>query len=515
MEMGNMTQAVQQFYRTIKEMPRHVKSHFQLARAFATQDNLSKTEEILIKTLELNPRFVPAYIELGKTAERQFQLDKATTYYEKAVEIDESCKEAYLQLGLINKTLGKLDLSIKFLTKAIELDPTEADALYSFGLIHLQRNQYDKAVDKFLQTIKLQPLHLYAHYSLGLSYHKLGKIEKAIDEYIKSLKLNPRDAQAHSALGEAYSEKGEFENSLQCYRYALEINPRDIAAQYHIGNIYMKMDAYEKAAEAFRSAAEMDNSRNFRNYFSAVNLMERGIIDDAITSLESATANMTPQEQDFASFSCISYVALSAVKQAKEKTGIKNLSDVLNSSLDSIITVIADAADNRFDDKEGHSKRVGEMAYMLATNLGVDDENSTLVRYAAILHDIGKLYIPESVLNANPGEISAEERDMLRDHPQYSYEMIKEIALLEDCAEAALYHHERHDGQGFPEGLTGEEIPLGAQIIGIVNYWDNLVKQKDFTPAQAIDNILKLKDKKFSPEITDAFLAIVDRLILI
>ncbi|MCE1245678.1 MAG: tetratricopeptide repeat protein [Firmicutes bacterium] len=515
MEMGNLTQAVQQFYRTLKEMPRHVKSHFQLARAFATQGNHAKTEEILYKTLEIYPGFIPAYLELGKTAEQQFQLDKATSFYEKAVELDDNCRTAHLQLGLINKNLGKLDLAVKHLTRAINLDPSDADALYYFGLIHIQRNQYEKAAEKLQNAVKVQPLHPYAHYSLGLAFHKLGRLDKAIAEYINSLKLNPRDAIAQNALGDAFAEKGEFEKSLECYRYALEINPRDITAQYNIGNIYMKLKDFKNAAESFKTAAEMDLSGNYKNYFNIVNMLEKDMTDDAMHLLETTSAGRVLQEQDLPSHSCINHILLSTIKYAKRKAQSGQFSEALGLSLESMISVMAEAADNRFDNKEGHSSRVGEMAYLLATAMGVDEENATLLKHAGLLHDIGKLYIPETIINADTGDLSEDERDMLRDHSHYSYEMIKQIPFLEDCSEAVLYHHERYDGKGFPEGLEGDDIPIGAQIISIADFWDNLIKQNNYTPAQAIDSIIKLKGKKFSPEVTDTFLTAVDRLILI
>src|SRR5690606_4131201 len=112
----------------------------------------------------------------------------------------------------------------------------------------------------------------------------------------------------------------------------------------------------------------------------------------------------------------------------------------------------------------GHSERVGHASMMIARELGMDDERVEVLRFAGILHDVGKLGVPTRLLTKD-GPLTPEERRVIELHPEYGHEMVRGISFLGEAREAVLHHHERMDGTGYPYGLTGGQIPESARVV--------------------------------------------------
>ncbi len=157
----------------------------------------------------------------------------------------------------------------------------------------------------------------------------------------------------------------------------------------------------------------------------------------------------------------------------------------------------------------GHSQRVSELAVKLAKELGLNQEEIKYIRYGALLHDVGKIGIREYILE-KPGTLSREEMEIMKEHIKIGEEILKPIAFLKPVLPYIRYHHENYDGSGYPEGLKGEEIPLGAQIISICDVYDAITNERSYadrmTKEEALNLIKNLKGKKFKPEIVDVFI---------
>jgi diguanylate cyclase (GGDEF)-like protein/putative nucleotidyltransferase with HDIG domain len=176
------------------------------------------------------------------------------------------------------------------------------------------------------------------------------------------------------------------------------------------------------------------------------------------------------------------------------------------------ITTIANTIDAKDEYTKGHSQRVSEYSYILAKELGLSEEETENIRNVALLHDIGKIGVPDSVLN-KPGRLSDEEFEIMKSHPVVGADILKDIHLLKDLDVGAKYHHERYDGKGYPCGLKGEEIPYMARIIGVADAYDamssNRVYRKRFSNKKIMEEIEKGKGTQFDPAIADAFLKLL------
>jgi len=195
---------------------------------------------------------------------------------------------------------------------------------------------------------------------------------------------------------------------------------------------------------------------------------------------------------------------------ALELTGLQELASVPDRAARyRAAASLAKAVDARDAYTGSHSERVGELAARIARRLGVDEQQTELIRLAASLHDLGKLAIPEEILR-KPGDLTESERLVLERHPQIGYRMLESLGV-EPIAEWVLHHHERWDGAGYPDRMRGEEIPPGARIIFVADAFDAMTSERvyrdPFSEAEALAELERCSGTQFDPAVVDAFSA--------
>ena len=170
------------------------------------------------------------------------------------------------------------------------------------------------------------------------------------------------------------------------------------------------------------------------------------------------------------------------------------------------------ALDLRDQETEGHSRRVTDMTARLAERMGVPPEELVHVRRGALLHDIGKMGVPDSIL-LKPAKLDPEEWEVMKRHPTYAVELLSPIEFLRPALDIPYAHHERWDGTGYPRGLSGERIPLAARIFAVVDVYDALTSDRPYRAAwtreRALEYIEDQAGKQFDPRVVNEFLELV------
>ena len=186
----------------------------------------------------------------------------------------------------------------------------------------------------------------------------------------------------------------------------------------------------------------------------------------------------------------------------------------LSLAYDATIEGWSRAMDLRDHDTEGHSQRVAELTVRLARARGLTDEEIVHVRRGALLHDMGKMGVPDDIL-LKPGPLTDEEWKVMRQHPQYAYDMLSPIAYLRPALDIPYGHHEKWDGTGYPRGLKGEAIPLAARIFTVVDVWDALTTDRPYHKAWSEEKVLKyiksLAGTHLDPKIVDLFVKMISK----
>lgn len=172
--------------------------------------------------------------------------------------------------------------------------------------------------------------------------------------------------------------------------------------------------------------------------------------------------------------------------------------------------VLGRASEFRDATTGAHLERVGELCVLFSRLLGQSDEEQELIRRSAPLHDVGKIGIPDNIL-FNPGKLSSEEYEQMKRHTVIGWQILRECesVYLRHGAEIALCHHEKWDGTGYPNGLSGEEIPLSGRIVGLVDVFDALTSERPYKAAWGLEEarkyILEQRDRHFDPQLVDLF----------
>lgn len=189
--------------------------------------------------------------------------------------------------------------------------------------------------------------------------------------------------------------------------------------------------------------------------------------------------------------------------------------DELRAAYNETLEGWARALDLRDRETEGHSQRVTGLTVALARRLGMAEEELVHLYRGALLHDIGKVGIPDAILH-KPGPLTEEEWQVMRLHPRMAYDVLRPIAFLRPALDVPYAHHEHWDGGGYPRGLSGEQIPLAARIFSVVDVWDALRSDRPYraawTEGQAREHLLAQSGRQFDPQVVRAFLALLDEL---
>jgi putative nucleotidyltransferase with HDIG domain len=196
------------------------------------------------------------------------------------------------------------------------------------------------------------------------------------------------------------------------------------------------------------------------------------------------------------------------------ETRVQDRTRELADSYDYTLEGWAKALELRDKETEGHSRRVTEATLNVARAYGIPENEFAHIRRGAILHDIGKMAIPDEIL-LKSGGLSSEERLIIEEHPVTAYNLLKEIPYLQKALDIPYCHHERWDGSGYPRGLKGRNIPLAARIFSVVDVWDALRSERPYSPVwsaeQATAYLIENAGKLFDPKIVNIFLDLMEK----
>ena len=200
-----------------------------------------------------------------------------------------------------------------------------------------------------------------------------------------------------------------------------------------------------------------------------------------------------------------------AINNAELFDGLQRSNLDLSQAYDTTLDGWSRALDMRDKETEGHTLRVADLTLELARAMKLDEAEQVQVRRGALLHDIGKMGIPDRVL-LKPEPLSDEEWAIMRMHPQYAYELLSPISYLRPALDIPYCHHEKWDGTGYPRGLKGEQIPLTARMFAVVDVWDALRSDRPYRAAWPVDRVREqirsLAGTHFDPKVVDAFLGL-------
>jgi PAS domain S-box-containing protein/putative nucleotidyltransferase with HDIG domain len=244
----------------------------------------------------------------------------------------------------------------------------------------------------------------------------------------------------------------------------------------------------------------------------AVPLIAKGQIKGVLEVFHRSQLIPDPEWLEF--FEALAAQAAIAIDNASLFDELQRSNIEISLAYDSTLEGWSHALDMRDKETEGHTLRVTEMTLKLARRMGISEADLVHIRRGALLHDIGKMGIPDSIL-LNNGPLTAEEYEIISKHPVYAYEMLLPISFLRQALNIPLCHHEKWDGTGYPRGLKGEQIPFEARIFAVVDVWDAMRTDRVYRPAlseeETLEYIKEQSGKHFDPKVVEAFLKLINK----
>ena len=244
--------------------------------------------------------------------------------------------------------------------------------------------------------------------------------------------------------------------------------------------------------------------------YRGIPLIAKGEVKGVLEALNRSTLETGAEWTDF--FESLAGQAALAIDNASLFDSLQRSNIELSMAYETTLEGWSAALDLRDKETEGHTQRVTELTLKLGGAMGVSEKERVHIRRGALLHDIGKMGIPDRIL-LKPDVLTGEEWEIMRQHPVYAYNLLSKIDHLRPALDIPYCHHERWDGSGYPRGLKAEAIPLSARIFAVVDVWDALCSDRPYRPAwsreQALDYIKSLSGVHFDPKVIEAFLKVI------
>ncbi|HEY9076346.1 MAG TPA: HD domain-containing phosphohydrolase [Anaerolineaceae bacterium] len=342
--------------------------------------------------------------------------------------------------------------------------------------------------------------------AISASLDENTTLSTGLDQVIRYLRVDATDILMYNKQNhtlEYVAGKG--------FRYAGIEKTRLIAGQGHAGRALLEGKVVRITVDPAQPTLIIPllAKENFL-FYTGIPLITRGQTQGVLEVFNRQVIDPDPEWMDFLQ-ALAAQIAI-AVDNIRLFSGLKKSNLDLIQAYDSTLEGWARALELRDYETQGHTRRVADFSAQLATRLSFDERQILQVRRGALLHDIGKIGIPDSILR-KPGALTEEEWVIMRMHPLYAYQMLEPIDYLSTCLDIPHYHHERWDGSGYPDGLAGEQIPRAARLFSVVDAFDALTSDRPYRPAwrrqDAIEYILRQSGKSFDPQIVEVFLAML------
>ncbi|NUQ22051.1 MAG: tetratricopeptide repeat protein [Gemmatimonadaceae bacterium] len=425
---------------------------------------------------------------LGASELEAGSFDSARAIFERATQLGGFRSPALRarieqNLGIIANIQGELDRALTHYHRALEAfrdigdDRGCAIVYHNLGKVSADREEWDAAERYFDRSVKFAESvgDVYLRASCLLSGTEVHIVRQRFDEARRSaeaalqlfdkLGIQRTKAEAYRVLGVVYRETGRTVLAEARLRAALDLS-----------------------AETGNTLGEAEASRELARLYQ-----EQGRNQDALRLLNAAHRLFRRLDAR------IDLVDIATKREDLENVYLETIRE-WGRSIESADTYTF-----------GHCERVAEFAVRVAIALGLPDVELTAIRMGAYLHDLGKVKVPDEILN-KPGKLSDEEMDVMRKHPVWGIEMLAGIDFPWDIKPIIRWHHEKYDGSGYPDRLCGDEIPIAAQVIGIADMYDALTSTRSYRPAMshhgAVEEIRRASPW-WHPDVVEAFMTSV------
>ncbi|MCS7244036.1 MAG: tetratricopeptide repeat protein [Candidatus Calescibacterium sp.] len=567
-DIQDYPKAIMYLKKIIEQNPMFDDAYLLVGYTYLRQNILNQSLFYLKKATELNNKQATASILLAKYLIMMGKYDDAIeVLHNKAQMIEPNNPQIYYYLAQSYKGKNEYEKALRLYENLKIYNYITPQIKKEMADIYMLLGEYSQA-QKILLELKEENIlfddEIYE--KLIIINERLGNLDQALFLVKEALAFEEKNSFYLIGAKVAF-RKGEFDTAHRWFKKVLENNPRDFEALYSLGIIELSRMRFGVSEKYFEEAVSVNPTKNEIKYFLALNYAFQDKIDKAIDILVKVKDYIRdPLKSKIISFNIASaYSIIGNVDKTEEflyeaiqdfTKHFKNISEQdilfyttllfqtrvvyeasksnrdLEESQAQAIQAMIDAIQAKDNYTKDHTQRVTILSVEIAKSMGLEEEIIQSLLIGTLVHDIGKIGIPDHVLN-KPGRLTDEEFEIMKQHTIIGYEIIRKmkfpkikvitsnerfdnIGTIADCVK---YHHEKWDGTGYPDKLKGEKIPLLARIIAVADVFDALMSERQYkkgVPAfKSIEIIEQSKGTHFDPLVVDYFLKIVDDMVIV
>ncbi|PKK84199.1 MAG: hypothetical protein CVT49_04320 [candidate division Zixibacteria bacterium HGW-Zixibacteria-1] len=515
-------------------------------RHLSTMEELCERKGLPNDSLELRYEL---HSEKGRALSKMGRYSEAVDEYQKLLEFCQNHKlveqrvEVFLEIGQLLAKTGEHDRALGYVHRALSgyrrLNDSNGvcRSLRNLGVIYIELGEFDDAETVYEEAIGISLENnfrlLYAdlHNNLGTIKNIKGDWKAALDCYYRAREVYDQEGEVRKSaynlnnIGITLMEQEQYENARDIFQSALDVagTIKDasllLILNINLTDLSLKMGAFSRAKQYLDAAEDYFLRKNLKNgqlaevgkltgkialheqdFDKALDCFDRALELCEELGLQYQQAEVLFEKGNLFLITEQHVEALQVLESAfklfhqLDVTGRVEKTEKLISSIEELYLRIFEAMAGKVDQKDpytkGHSDRVANISLILARSLGLSDHDIKAVVAGALLHDIGKLKTPDEILKKT-GRLTSEEYEEIKNHPDAGVQLLSGITLPWNVIPLIRYHHEKYDGTGYPTGLAGEDIPLGARVICLADVFDALTSERPyreaFSPRKALE----------------------------
>jgi putative nucleotidyltransferase with HDIG domain len=374
------------------------------------------------------------------------------------------------------------------------------------------RSHFERALAAY-DAAGIIPGRAEVEHNLGMLHADIGEFEQADAHYLRSLQLSESLGNVH-LRGLVLLNRADVLASRQRYDEGMQSAERALAIFNEMDSRLDKADAYQIIGRIYRETGRIQLAESRLRTATELAVATGSVLSEAETARELAMLyQVTGRNQEALRSLNTAYRLFRRLDARRELVDISGRVTRLEGTYLAVVRDWGQSIESADSYTYGHCERVAELGARLGTALGMSDDEITALRLGAYLHDLGKVKVPHEILN-KPGRLTDEEFDVIRRHPEWGVELLATVDFPWDIKPIIRWHHEKYDGSGYPDRLVGDEIPLSAQIICIVDVYDALTTTRSYRPAMDTEEaIARMTETRhwWRPDVFEAFHSLMAR----
>ncbi len=525
LKLGNSQQASACFNRAIKLKPDYVKAYIGMSSAYRIVGNYKQAEKWTMQPISAKKDTADVYFELGEIYSGIKNYDLAEENYKKSIEKDPKLFEGYIKLAKVLIERDRSNEALKILSDAEKLFPKNIKIMVQKASALENQKKYKEALKLIEDIERVSPNEEEITRIKGKCLILLDNSQNAINALKKGIENNPNDLELRKLYGIAMLKLDKLNPAENEFKNILKIKEDEPFANYYLGTTYFSLGEPEKAIEFYKKSADSIKNNCFSGFVRAYEHIQAKEKDKLPLELKNAGIKPIDTEQDLSAYSAIQLLTSSLCELSnKQEEKISVPTEIVNETTlsvevtDSLTNFIVNACDGRDGFSYNHSRRVSKIALRLAKYINqaskdlISDDDLKIIELGGLLHDIGMIYVPREII-AKKKPLTNEEFSRIAKHPEYGEIIIKRNGFQKNIIPIVRHHHEKINGNGYPDKLSQNGIPLSVMIVSIADAFEAMVSARPYREGYTIEKAVSTIEKRagidFAPGIVNAFIEII------